>query len=176
MNLKQALEYARDTLSVKNIEDAALESEVLLMHLLKIDRVRLYTDMENELTPEQEQAFHEIIKRRLDGEPSAYITGNREFYGLDFQSQITLQTAPGLTVRRIFIHILYHLAETLQSFFRQNTCFLAAVHSSKIFPRPQTFPGLKGRSKLFINISVAFEISIESDCGLSPGCDRLDHR
>ena len=84
MNFQQALRKAEKTLSTAAIDDALLESEVLLMHSLKIDKVKLYTDIDCELTPQQYEKFDTLIQRRLNGEPSAYITGNREFYGLDF--------------------------------------------------------------------------------------------
>jgi release factor glutamine methyltransferase len=85
LNLKQALRLARDILSQNGVEDAPFEGELLLRHTLNIDRVRLYIDLEKELTPQQEEAFWLLLKRRLNGEPSAYITGHREFYGLDFR-------------------------------------------------------------------------------------------
>ncbi len=78
MMLKQALSRARGIL------DAPLECEVLLRHALKIDRVRLYQDLDRELDPEQEETFWRLVSRRLNGEPVAYITGHCEFYGLDF--------------------------------------------------------------------------------------------
>ena len=84
MTLKQALSRARGILAAGNIEDARLESELLLRYTLKISRVQLYLDLDRELSPNQEQTFWQLIERRLDGEPSAYITGHREFYGLDF--------------------------------------------------------------------------------------------
>ncbi len=84
MTLKQALSRARGILADGNIEDARLESELLLRHTLKISQVQLYLDLDHELSLNQEQTFWQLIKRRLDGEPTAYITGHREFYGLDF--------------------------------------------------------------------------------------------
>lgn len=84
MTLKQALSRARGILADGNIEDAPLESELLLRHTLKISQVQLYLDLDHELSPNQEQTFWQLIKRRLNGEPTAYITGHREFYGLDF--------------------------------------------------------------------------------------------
>jgi release factor glutamine methyltransferase len=85
LNLKQALGRARDILSQNGVEDAYLEGELLLRHTLSIDRVQLYIDLKKELTPQQEEAFRHLLERRLSGEPSAYITGHREFYGLDFR-------------------------------------------------------------------------------------------
>jgi release factor glutamine methyltransferase len=84
VNLKQALVYARGLLADNNTEDVALESEILLRHTLKISRTQLYLDLNRELSLEQGETFHHLVERRLRGEPSGYITGHREFYGLDF--------------------------------------------------------------------------------------------
>jgi release factor glutamine methyltransferase len=82
--MEQALSRAREILAANNIEDASLESELLLRHTLKINRVQLYLDLKHELTPDEEEAFWHLVRRRLNGEPTAYITEHREFYGLDF--------------------------------------------------------------------------------------------
>jgi len=84
MTLKQALKRAREIFVANNIEDARLESELLLRHTLNISQTQLYLDINQELSPKQEKAFWHVVKRRLNGEPTAYITGHREFYGLDF--------------------------------------------------------------------------------------------
>jgi len=84
VTLKQALTHAREILAANNIEDAPLECELLLRHSLKISRVQLYVDLDHELSSKQEETFWALIKRRLNGEPTVYITGHREFYGLDF--------------------------------------------------------------------------------------------
>lgn len=84
MTLKQALSQARGLLAANNIEDTSLESELLLRYALKISRVQLYLDLSCELNPKQEETFWRLVKRRLNGEPTAYITGHREFYGFDF--------------------------------------------------------------------------------------------
>lgn len=84
MTLKQSLNRAREILAASDVEEASLESELLLRHALKISRVQLYQDLADELNAEQEETFRELVERRLTGEPSAYITGHREFYGLDF--------------------------------------------------------------------------------------------
>jgi release factor glutamine methyltransferase len=81
---RQAINRAREMLAEANIEDAPLESELLLRHVLEISQVELYQDPEREITPAQEKKFWASVKRRLSGEPTAYITGHREFYGFDF--------------------------------------------------------------------------------------------
>jgi len=84
LTLTQVLSRAKGTLVANNIEDASLECEVLLRHTLNIDRVQLYLELNRELSPDHEETFWHLIRRRLNGEPTAYITRHREFYGLDF--------------------------------------------------------------------------------------------
>jgi release factor glutamine methyltransferase len=84
VKLAEALRRARGILEENAIEDATLEAELLLRHTLKIDRTRLYLDLEKELSTKDEKTFQELVERRLGGEPAAYIIGHREFYGLEF--------------------------------------------------------------------------------------------
>ena len=85
MNLRQALAHARGILTDSNIEDVSLEGEILLRHVLGMNRSQLYSNLDTYLSPEKEKSLYELLDRRHQGEPSAYITGHREFYGLDFQ-------------------------------------------------------------------------------------------
>ena len=84
MTIKQTLHRAREVMAASDVEDSPLESELLLRHALGIDRTGLYQQFNGELSPEEEKDFWNLIERRLRGEPAAYITGHREFYGLDF--------------------------------------------------------------------------------------------
>lgn len=84
MTRRQALERATELLTRHKIEDAALEAEVFMAHVLKITRTQLLTEPDIELKKRQEDTFKTFVKRRIKGEPNAYITGHREFYGLDF--------------------------------------------------------------------------------------------
>jgi release factor glutamine methyltransferase len=81
---RQALARARELLTRHKIEDAALEAELLLRYTLKINRAQLYTEPDSELKQRHTDTYKTFIKRRIKGEPSAYITGHREFFGLDF--------------------------------------------------------------------------------------------
>ncbi|OGO43135.1 MAG: protein-(glutamine-N5) methyltransferase, release factor-specific [Chloroflexi bacterium RBG_16_58_8] len=71
-------------LAAHNVEDARLEGEILLRHALGLDRARLYSDLDAAMSVSAEDSLLKALDRRLGGEPSAYITGHREFYGLDF--------------------------------------------------------------------------------------------
>jgi len=82
--LKETLHQASTTLASAAIEDACLEAELLLMHLLGIDRAQLYCRLDEELPPSDARALDQLLKRRLGHEPIAYIIGHREFFGNDF--------------------------------------------------------------------------------------------
>jgi release factor glutamine methyltransferase len=63
----------------------ALENRILLCHALKLSRVGLITQSERVLTQDEAQQLGALVQRRLDGEPIAYIVGEREFFGLPFK-------------------------------------------------------------------------------------------
>ena len=84
MTLDEALREAREELSRRRVEDAALEAEVLLRHVLGLSRSQLYLEVERQITQNEQDKLRGVIARRSQGEPTAYITGHREFYGLDF--------------------------------------------------------------------------------------------
>lgn len=84
MILRDCLNQTRNILYAGNIEDASLESELLIRHVTGYNRVQLYQNLESEFPADKSDGLQQVISRRLEGEPSAYITGNREFYGLDF--------------------------------------------------------------------------------------------
>jgi len=90
VNRRDALTHARAILAENSIEDSSLEGEILLRHILGIDRARLFADLDANVSQEQEALLDECLRRRMRGEPSAYITGHREFYGLDFKVDHTV--------------------------------------------------------------------------------------
>lgn len=71
-------------LQIQSLLDA-LDNRILLCHALGLTRVGLITQSERALDAEQAQCFAALVRRRLDGEPIAYIVGQREFFGLPFE-------------------------------------------------------------------------------------------
>jgi release factor glutamine methyltransferase len=63
----------------------AVDARVLLRHVLAVDAAYLVAHDRDVLSPAHEKAFSALISRRRAGEPVAYITGTREFFGLEFQ-------------------------------------------------------------------------------------------
>lgn len=84
VNRQKSLLEAVASLKAGEIADPRPEAELLLRYALSIDRAELYAGLGEGLTQSQLKAYRQLIKRRAAGEPSAYITGRREFFGLDF--------------------------------------------------------------------------------------------
>jgi len=84
MTVKEALRKAIETLTLNRFEEASLEAELLLRHLLAIGRAELHIRLEDSLSAQQTRELDHLIRRRLSHEPIAYITGHKEFFGLDF--------------------------------------------------------------------------------------------
>lgn len=63
-------------------DTARLDVEVLLVHVLVVERSWLYTWPEHPLSPSQQSLFDDLIHRRKQGEPIAHLTGEREFWSL----------------------------------------------------------------------------------------------
>jgi release factor glutamine methyltransferase len=64
------------------VESARSEAEILLAHALRMRRIDLYLNHDQPLSKDELERFKSLIKRRVDGEPVAYITGTREFWSL----------------------------------------------------------------------------------------------
>lgn len=62
----------------------ALEARILAGHALQLSRVQLITRSEHAFSADEAARLSTLFQRRLQGEPIAYITGQREFHGLEF--------------------------------------------------------------------------------------------
>jgi release factor glutamine methyltransferase len=78
-------ESARCIQAATGSDEAHLEAELLLRHALVVSREQLYLRLANSLTETQVRSFEALVRRRLSHEPMAYITGKREFFGLEFE-------------------------------------------------------------------------------------------
>ncbi|MEN8180703.1 MAG: peptide chain release factor N(5)-glutamine methyltransferase [Pseudomonadota bacterium] len=81
-SIKQTLQAAAEALKALSHSTPELEASVLLCHLLGKSRSFLYAWPDKLLTELQSANFEKLIKRRLEGEPIAHITGVREFWSL----------------------------------------------------------------------------------------------
>jgi release factor glutamine methyltransferase len=76
------LRWASDHLKIHHVSEPRASAELLLGHVLGLDRLSLYLNAERPLEIGELERFSECIKRRLCREPVQYITGTQEFWSL----------------------------------------------------------------------------------------------
>ncbi|NLJ25147.1 MAG: peptide chain release factor N(5)-glutamine methyltransferase [Firmicutes bacterium] len=69
-------------LASKGVDTARLDAELLLGHVLKMERIELYMRFDQPLEPREVDAYRIAIAKRAGRQPVAYITGSKEFYSL----------------------------------------------------------------------------------------------
>jgi release factor glutamine methyltransferase len=84
-NIAEFLTKSTGILQQSGIADARREANSLLAFYLKKDQTFLFAHPEHELTETDESLFFQLVQRRANREPFQYITGQQEFYGLDFE-------------------------------------------------------------------------------------------
>lgn len=100
----EALRSARTRLAATASETPDLDAEVLLRHVLGIDRTAFLLGRNSFLSAEQQVGYDVLLLQRAQGIPVAYLTGTREFMGLPFI------TRPGALIPRPETEILVEWA------------------------------------------------------------------
>lgn len=107
ITIAQALYQAR-------LDIAAIDARMLLQSVLSVSHAHLIAHSNQELTLEQTQEFYLLVSRRADGEPIAYLVGEREFYSLNFK------VTPAVLIPRPETELLVDLA--LERTFTDRPC------------------------------------------------------
>ncbi len=79
--VERVLAFASEDFKGRGIDTPRLDAELLLSHVIGLDRVKLILECKRPLASEELGRYRELIKRRRACEPIAYILGGREFYG-----------------------------------------------------------------------------------------------
>lgn len=83
ITIHKALKEANNKLENK-ASTPLLDAQVILCHVLKVDRLYLIVNKERILTKQEAYEYNKMIEKRLCGVPVQYIIGRQEFMGLDF--------------------------------------------------------------------------------------------
>ncbi len=83
--IESVVRWATDDFRARGIPSPRLDAEVLLAFALNTDRVRLVVDARRPLEAAELGRFRELVKRRRQHEPVAFLRGEREFYGRTFR-------------------------------------------------------------------------------------------
>ncbi len=84
-DIRSALKEGMARLRRARTPSHTLAAEVLLLEVLGCDRTWLYTHSQDRLDPATAQKYLALIARRAAGEPTQYLTGKQEFWGLEFE-------------------------------------------------------------------------------------------
>jgi release factor glutamine methyltransferase len=88
------LTWTADYLRRRGSESPRLDAEVMLAFVLDWQRVQLYTHYEEEVGERSRGAFRDLVRRRAEGAPVAYLVGRKEFYSL------ALEVSPAVLIPR----------------------------------------------------------------------------
>ena len=80
----EVLQWGTSYLAEKGFDESRLTIELLLSHILRLQRIQLYTNFEKPLTQTELASFKILLQRRLQHEPLQYIIGTTEFMGREF--------------------------------------------------------------------------------------------
>ena len=107
------LQWTADYLKGRGADSPRLDAEILLAQALGCQRIQLYTAFDDVPPEDQRTAFRELVRRRAEGTPVAYLVGRREFYSLSFK------VGPGVLIPRpeteLIVVTLLDLAKQLPS-------------------------------------------------------------
>jgi release factor glutamine methyltransferase len=99
-------------LQILETSNPRLEAELLLQHALGFNRTHLYQHLRDEMPPDKEAAYHDLVWRRLCGEPTPYIIGRADFYDIELvvtpaaaiprpETELLVQETSALAGRRL---------------------------------------------------------------------------
>jgi release factor glutamine methyltransferase len=84
MKLGEVLDRTVRFFQDKGFPSARLDAELLISRALDAERIRLYLEFDRPLTEPELASCRELVRRRSSGEPVAYITGKKGFFGHEF--------------------------------------------------------------------------------------------
>lgn len=85
MKIKEVLDKTAQFFREKKIDTARFDAEILISYGLSLKRIDLYLKFDQPLKEEELEKLRALVKRRSQGEPVAYIIGQKEFFGEMFK-------------------------------------------------------------------------------------------
>lgn len=82
--VRDILAWAKPWFEQKDVDSARLTAELLLAHVLEVERIRLYVDFDRPLQSDELARFKTLVQRRAAGEPTQYLIKTQDFYGRTF--------------------------------------------------------------------------------------------
>lgn len=116
--LNDALIWAAEIFRQYSFQDAYVEAELIIAHVLRINRINLYSEPERSIPDSELLKIRELIVRRLSHEPMAYILNNQPFMSLDFSvnRSVLIPRPETETLVECAINIARSLSQNLVTF------------------------------------------------------------
>ncbi|WP_035172481.1 peptide chain release factor N(5)-glutamine methyltransferase [Caldanaerobius polysaccharolyticus] len=83
-NVRDAILWGAKSLKKAGVQTSRLDAELIMSYALKCERSHLIAARDRTLSPDEIESYAQLIKKRIKGIPVAYITGVKEFMGMDF--------------------------------------------------------------------------------------------
>lgn len=84
-SIGRLLQWTADYLKQRGADNPRLDAEVLLAHAAGCQRIELYTRFNEAADDALRDAFRQLVRKRAEGTPVAYLVGHREFYSMTFR-------------------------------------------------------------------------------------------
>jgi len=85
LDVRSVLKEGIARLRAGQVPSDTLAAEVMLLFSLGRDRAWLYSHADEHLDPYLVANYFALVARRVEGEPTQYLTGKQEFWGLEFE-------------------------------------------------------------------------------------------
>ncbi len=123
-SLRQALQELSTFLRTHNSDAPILVAQVLMMHVLQVDKIFLISQGQQSISQEQWQKVYLLAQRHALGEPLAYILQKKEFFGREFRvNEATLIPRPE---SEDVLEAIMHLARKIPQYTLKNDTLLFA--------------------------------------------------
>jgi release factor glutamine methyltransferase len=108
---RRLLRWTQDHLSRKGVDSPRLATEMLLAHVLGVDRLKLYMDPDRPANELERATFRGLVERAVDHEPVEYLVGKCPFFSM------MLSVGPGVLIPRpstetLVEHVIQHARRT----------------------------------------------------------------
>ena len=109
--IKEILDWSSHFLKKSGSPSSRLDVEILLSEVLSLKRIDLYVSFDKPVDSIERNKFKNLLKRRANSEPIAYILGKKGFFGLDFH--VTKDTLiPRPETEHLISWIIEHISRT----------------------------------------------------------------
>ena len=83
-SIKNARAFCKSKLDELGVQSSGIDADLLMCAALDVNRIYLYAHPEQAISDAQHKRLTSLLRRRLQGEPMAYILGKKEFFGRDY--------------------------------------------------------------------------------------------